>query len=222
MTSPYCLLELEYACLLGKRVIPINQRVIYNTVSQPLSDSNQQMMLRFYQFYNLPNQNIRTTQDVLDRSHALLGKIDRLDAKEIFICASTADKIIRNALLGSLSRYAKTVWTHDRDIQKGTDYQQAIKIGIENADNFIFFISQNSVTSEHCQRELAYALQYNKRVIPLLIMSIPDSEIPEGLRALQYIDFTENHRETGLDEILVILQHDHEYYEWHKCCWRGA
>jgi WD40 repeat protein len=350
LTSPYCLLELEYARWLGKRIIPINQRVIYNTNSQPLSDSNQQMMKTFYQSFDLPNQNLRTTQDVLNRSHALLGKTDWLDAKEkvsdedckaitqwarpyenhwakheqidylnklelpvfgqpidampgvvervtavlereknyvqqhtqilaealhwqrhqkttqhllvspertaaeqwllteftppdqppcqssalvceficearknaenlmtdIFICASTADQTIRNQLLESLSHYAKTVWTHDRDIQKGTDYQQAIKIGIENADNFIFFISPDSVASEHCQRELAYALQYNKRIIPLLIVSIPDSEIPEVLRGLQYLDFTEHHRETGLDEILAILQSDHEYYEWHK------
>jgi hypothetical protein len=135
---------------------------------------------------------------------------------DIFICASTADKPIRNALRGSLSRYIKTVWTHDRDIQTGTDYQQAIKTGIENADNLIFLISPDSVASEHCQRELAYALQYNKRVIPLLVASIPDSEIPDVLRGLQYIDFTENHREAGLDEILTILQSDHEYYEWHK------
>jgi hypothetical protein len=349
LTSPYCLIELEYARLLGKRVIPINQMSV-KIDSQPLSDKDQQTLVRFYQFYDLPAQNLRTTQEVLDRSRELIGKTDWLDAKEkvsdedcqrlmewarpyennwakheqidylndlklpvfgktidalpgvveritavlereknyvrqhseilaealhwqnhqkttqhllvgtertaaeqwllaeftppaqppcqpsalvceficearknaenlmtdIFICASTADKTIRNALRGALSRYAKTVWTHDRDIQKGTDYEQAIKIGIENADNFIFFISPDSVASKHCQRELAYALQYNKRIIPLLVASIPDSEIPDVLRGLQYIDFTENHRETGLNEIRAILQQDHEYYEWHK------
>jgi len=39
MTSPYCLLELEYARLLGKRVIPINQMVIFETPPQELSDA---------------------------------------------------------------------------------------------------------------------------------------------------------------------------------------
>lgn len=82
LTSPYCLVELEYARLLGKRIIPINHRSIYQTDSQPLSDSNQQMLIRFYQYYDLPDQHIRTAQDVLDRSHALLGKIDRLEGKE--------------------------------------------------------------------------------------------------------------------------------------------
>lgn len=42
----------------------------------------------------------------------------------------------------------------------------------KNADNFILFISADSVASEHCQRGLAYALQYNKRIVPLLIGSV--------------------------------------------------
>jgi hypothetical protein len=354
MTSPYCLIELEYARLLGKRIIPINQTVIYNTDSQPLSDSNQLMMERFYQFYDLPNQNLRTTQDVLERSHALLGKIDRLDAKEklsdedcfsltewakpyennwtkhetldylnqlelpvfgqpidampgvvervtavlerqkgyvqqhtsilvhalhwqrhqktnqhllvgkertaaeewlltdflppkqppcqpnvlvcdficearknaehlmtdIFICHDTQDRDIRNSVIQSLSRYAKTCWTHDRDIRKGFDYECAIEHGIENADNFFYFISPHAVASEYCQRELAHALQYNKRIVPLLIAPTPESAIPEVLRLLQYVDFTDNRcqadYDSNIDEILNILKHEQAYYKQHK------
>ncbi len=37
VTSPYCLIELEYARLLGKRIIPINQMVIFDTPKQELS-----------------------------------------------------------------------------------------------------------------------------------------------------------------------------------------
>ena len=44
LTSPYCLIELEYARLLGKRVIPINQMVIYNTPEQELSAGDQQVL----------------------------------------------------------------------------------------------------------------------------------------------------------------------------------
>ena len=82
LTSPYCLLELEYARFLGKRIIPVSQMSIYKTASQQLSEAQKQALAGFYQFYNLPDQNIQTAQDILDRSHALLGKRDRLDAKE--------------------------------------------------------------------------------------------------------------------------------------------
>ncbi len=82
MTSPYCLIELEYARLLGKRVIPINQMVIFDTPKQELSAGDKQVLLGFYKFYNQPDQKIHTTQDVLNRSHTLIGSTDWLDAKE--------------------------------------------------------------------------------------------------------------------------------------------
>ncbi len=82
LTSPFCLIELEYARLLGKRVIPVNHMVIFKTPEQALSAGDQQVMVNFYQYHNLPDQHIRTTQEVLDRSLALIGKTDWLDAKE--------------------------------------------------------------------------------------------------------------------------------------------
>ena len=71
LTSPNCLIELEYARLLGKRVIPINQMVIFNTPEKKLSESDKQVLVGFYKYHNLPDQNIQTAQDVLNRSHAL-------------------------------------------------------------------------------------------------------------------------------------------------------
>ncbi|HDN27968.1 MAG TPA: TIR domain-containing protein, partial [Thioploca sp.] len=139
---------------------------------------------------------------------------------DIFICYGVQDKDIRDKVIQSLSRYAKTTWTHDRDIQKGADYGRAIEVGIENADNFFFFISPDSVTSEYCQRELEYALQYNKRIVPLLIAPTPASDVPEVLRDLQYVDFTDNTCQADydgdIDDILNILRHDQAYYEQHK------
>ncbi len=354
MTSPYCLIELEYARLLGKRVIPINQMVIFNTPEQALSAGDQQVLVGFYQFYNQPDQAIRTTQEVLDRSLALIGKTDWLDAKEklsddditnlaqwaqqyennwakhedieyleshdlpvfgetidalesvverltavlsrqtdyvhthteilgnalhwqnnqkatqhllvgkeriaaeewllteflggkqppcqptalvceyicearknaenlmtdIFICYDVQDKEIRDSVILSLSRYAKTTWRHDQDIQKGADYQRAIEVGIENAYNFFYFVGPHSVASEYCRRELDHALQYNKRVVPLLIAPTPADDFPEALRGLQYVDFTDNtcqaDYDSDIDDILNILRHDREYYEQHK------
>ena len=300
LTSPYCLIELEYARLLGKRVISINQMVIFETSAQTLSAEDKQELVKFYHLYNLPNQNIHTTQEVLKRSLALIGRTDWLDGQEqlsdedcqnlfqwaqsyenywakhdeveylktfefpvcgqniatldsvveriitvlerqsdyvhqhtevlaqallwqenqkatryllvskerqaaeewlltqflpphqppcqptplaceflcesrknaenlmtdIFICYEFQDRVIRDQVVQSLSRYAITTWTHDRDIQTGGVYERAIEQGIENADNFFYFISPHSVISEYCQQELAHALQYHKRIIP--------------------------------------------------------
>ncbi|RKZ75140.1 MAG: type IV secretion protein Rhs, partial [Candidatus Parabeggiatoa sp. nov. 1] len=139
---------------------------------------------------------------------------------DIFICYDAQDKAIRNQVVQSLSRYAKTCWTYESDIQTGADYERAIEQGIENADNLFYFISPHAVASEYCRRELAHALQYNKRVVPLLIAPTPASAFPEALQGLQYVDFTNNtcqaDYDSNIDDILNILRRDHDYFELHK------
>ena len=92
MTSPYCLIELEYARILGKRVIPINQMVIFNTESQELSDGDKKVLVQFYKANNIElKKDIQTTQDVLDRSIAVVGRTDWLAAEEPLSDKNSAD-----------------------------------------------------------------------------------------------------------------------------------
>ncbi len=354
MTSPYCLIEIEYARWLGKRIIPVNQMVIFNTEAQPLSEGDQAVLTGFYEQHQMPDQHIRTTSDVLHRTLQLLGRTDWLYAREtltetdindlfvwqaeyenywhkheridylqtfefpqfgisvddmdsvvenlirliekqkeyvhqhtqilakalawqqnqastnflpvgkerktmeywlltefippkqppclpnelqcnficdarknaenrmtdVFICYDSEDKSIRDMVIRSLSRYIITTWTHDHDIQKGNDFAQSIDEGIEQASNFFFFISPNSVQSEYCLKELAHALKYNKRIVPLLIYPTASEQIPDALRHLQYVDFTDNKKQDDyhhdIDDILNILRDDKNYFEEHK------
>lgn len=354
LTSPYCLIEIEYARLLGKRVIPVNQMVIFDTEEIPLSAGDQAVMTNFYNFHNVPDQNIKTTADVLKRTHELLGRTDWVYAREemteqdisdlfnwqaeyenfwhkhddldylksfdfprfgksvddfdsvvesvirliekqkdyvylhskilsqalhwnanqrstnylpvgkerqamerwlltefippkqppcipthlqcdficdarknaenrqtdVFICYDAKDKVIRDMVIHSVSRFIITTWTHDKDIQKGATFERAIEEGIEQASNFFFFISPNSVKSDYCLKELAHAQKFNKRIIPLLVAPTEEKEIPEILKSLQYVDFTDNKVQTDYDEdiddILNILRNEESYFEEHK------
>jgi len=139
---------------------------------------------------------------------------------DVFICYDTTDKVIRNMVIHSMSRFIITTWTHDKDIQKGTTFEQAIEEGIEQASNFFFFISPYSVKSEYCLKELAHAQKFNKRIIPLLVIPTEETEIPEILKGLQYIDFTDNKEQADydkdIDDILNILREEENYFEEHK------
>lgn len=67
---------------------------------------------------------------------------------DIFICYDVHhDKAIRDQVIQSFSRYAKTTWRHNCDIQTGDNYERAIEQGIENADNFFYFVSPHSIQS---------------------------------------------------------------------------
>ncbi len=354
MTSPYCLIELEYARILGKRVIPINQMSVSQIEATPLPEKRIQLLSDFYRFHGIPDQGVRTTQDVLTRFHALIGKTDWLDGKlnlsepdckamadwagpyennwhlhddpeyledlniplfgtcvddmalviervmavaerqknyvhkhtellfhalqweknqraveyllvgkdrlqaedwlltefipprqppclpsdlhgeficesrknsenmmtDVFICCHKADRENRDRILRSLSRYAITAWTRDRDIRKGEDPGKASEEAIAYADNFFFLISPESVVSENCQKALAIAETYHKRVIPILIARTPKADIPDQLRHLESIDFVNNKDQLDfnrdIDAILHILNHDRVYFREHK------
>ncbi|MBX2841781.1 MAG: TIR domain-containing protein [Flammeovirgaceae bacterium] len=134
-----------------------------------------------------------------------------------FICYATEDIDRRDEINKELLRHGFTTWTHQNDIQKGVDYDQAIEEGIERADNLLFFLSPNSVNSEYCLRELEHAQKYNKRIFPLLISPTLEKDLPDVVKKLQYIDFTENASFYDATNALIgQLNKDKRYYEKHK------
>ncbi|NEZ66370.1 TIR domain-containing protein [Leptolyngbyaceae cyanobacterium CCMR0082] len=120
----------------------------------------------------------------------------------------------------SLTQRAFTVWTSRTDIVTGEDFLSAIHRGIEQADNLIYMISPEAMVSKYCQDELNYALSLHKRIIPILACPTDIAQIPEVIRAIQYIDLTDNVREEDylLDEsqLLQVLKHEATYHEEHK------
>jgi|GEM_PF-1177914 len=350
LCSPHCLIELEYARLLGKRVIPIDHNVVFNTDKGALSEEIQQKLANFYQSHNIEDPKITTSQQLLERSLAQVGQTNWLPAKEnisnqecdslgkwaqgyethwhqhddltylndvklpqfghivdeldkvivlikgvierhkdyvqqhtlflyhalvwkknqsighyllvgkeqkeatswlktdfvegeqtpcipnelvcdficesrknsenrmtdCFICYDHYDKAKSQKVTTILSRYAITTWRHDRDIQKGKIYAQVINEGIESANSILFFLSPHSIESSDCRDELSYALQHNKKIIPLLITTTSLDSLPPELSTLQYIDFTKQNNDQAIADILRILQQDEGYFTHHR------
>ncbi|WP_291728139.1 toll/interleukin-1 receptor domain-containing protein [Bernardetia sp.] len=151
---------------------------------------------------------------------------------DVFIASAEEENpentITRELVIYTLSLYGYTSWTHVTDLSSGVDFHKAIRKGVEGADNLIFLITRKSLESEYCMDELEYAISLQKRVIPLRLEKIDESEFPEVLKDLQYIDFTDNREDISLsknektdfekdiDELLEILDKDKEYIQRHK------
>jgi WD40 repeat protein len=60
------------------------------------------------------------------------------------------------------------IWFDQNDIPLGVDFQTQIDDGIATSHNFLFIIAPHSVNSPYCAKEIALALRYQKRIIPLL------------------------------------------------------
>jgi WD40 repeat protein len=139
---------------------------------------------------------------------------------QVFLSHAEQDKAVTEKIRRMLIRHGFTVWTNRTDIKTGTEFQEVINRGIEEADNLVYLISPNSLKSQYCQQELAYASKLNKHIIPLLIEPTDLADIPPEQRSLQFIDFTEHKDEnkyrTVADKLLNVLKEEAWYYELHK------
>ena len=139
---------------------------------------------------------------------------------QVFISYAGEDRETMQKIRNSLRRESITVWTDKTDLKTGEVFDESIERGIEEADNVVYLLSPDSITSTYCQQELEIALSLNKRIIPLLVRKTDRNQEPENLRSLHYIDLTDNVREEDylLDEseLLKILLTDAAYYNEHK------
>ena len=82
---------------------------------------------------------------------------------EAFISYSRKDKAFVKKLHEAFSQENRDIWVDWEDIPLTADWRQEIYQGIDEANNFIFVISPDSVVSQVCSEELERAIKDNKR-----------------------------------------------------------
>jgi len=110
---------------------------------------------------------------------------------DTFISYTNDNIKTKEKIYKALIRKGIIVWLHSKDIDKGEDFEQEVKKGIEQTDNFVYIISNEAVNSIYCKAELDYAVSLNKSIIPILIEKIDINALPETVKRLQFIDFSE-------------------------------
>ena len=139
---------------------------------------------------------------------------------QVFLSHAEEDSNFTQTISQNLMLEGFTIWTNHTDISSGEKFQDAIKRGIEEADNVVYVMSNNSLKSPYCQQELAHALTYYKRIIPLLIEPIEMDSVPEQIRSLQFINLINYQQQfiyqKGVGELIKILHQEATYYEQHK------
>jgi hypothetical protein len=139
---------------------------------------------------------------------------------DVFISHAQADKDLRNQIVRTLAQYNITSWSPQTDVKTGQDWDKTVEEGIEQADNFVFFITPYTVKNIFFLRCLAHANYYQKRIIPLLAQPTPFTDVPTEISKLTYIDITDNQNtddlRDDLDRLLGEINKDAIYYYQHK------
>jgi TIR domain len=108
---------------------------------------------------------------------------------DVFISYSRKDTDFVRRLHDALSKLNRNTWVDWEDIPLTAEWLKEIYAGIDSADNFVFVISPESVSSVTCQKEISHAATNKKRLIPIFYRYIPDKEIPEALAEINFIFF---------------------------------
>jgi len=124
--------------------------------------------------------------------------------KRVFICHSSLDKDFVFKLSKDLVESGLEVWLDSWEMLPGDSLYHRIADGIENASWFIVVLSDHSVASKWCQKELELALHREFKdgdvfVIPVLIS---DCELPPFLKAKLYADMRPESYDSGLESLL--------------------
>lgn len=108
---------------------------------------------------------------------------------KVFLSYSRKDSAFAQELLAALELLGFDAYLDKEDIAPGEPWEERLGNLIRLADTVVFIISPNSVASQHCNWEVDETARAGKRLVPIILAQVPDSNVPERLRKLNYVYF---------------------------------
>lgn len=93
----------------------------------------------------------------------------------IFVSYSHKDRKFIEKAITSLQKNGYRVW-FDEGIEVGTEWPQSIATRIKDCSIFLAFISNNSLASQNCTREINYAIKHRKEPVAIYMEDVYLSE----------------------------------------------
>jgi hypothetical protein len=97
---------------------------------------------------------------------------------EIFISYSRKDRPFVQELCEILAARERETWVDLKGIPPTAEWWREIAEAITAAERFVLVVSPDSIASEVCGRELAFAVEQHKRLIPILRRYVDPRELP--------------------------------------------
>ncbi|WP_219904333.1 tetratricopeptide repeat protein [Stenomitos frigidus] len=139
---------------------------------------------------------------------------DRVD-HDVFISYSRRDSEFARHLLTRLKGENRDAWVDWQAIEAAEDFWQAIEVGIEAANTFVFILSPDSVTSKYCNQEIDHAIKHNKRLIPVVCRDVDVTAIHTALRPLNWIFLRETDDDAAFAQLVRAIDTDLPYVRMH-------
>jgi|TARA_B100000315_G_scaffold260853_1_gene326379 serine/threonine-protein kinase len=99
------------------------------------------------------------------------------DEPYIFVSYAHEDSEVVFPEIQWLKEQGFNIW-YDEGINPGSEWRRELAESIEQSSLFLYFVSPTSASSEHCEREVNYAIDQKK---PLLVAHLEETTLPSGL-----------------------------------------
>ena len=132
---------------------------------------------------------------------------------QIFISYSRGDKLFVETLTAGIKGLGYKVWIDTKDILPSTEWLQMILDAIDQSSVFLIIISEKSIASEMCLKEIKQAADLGKKIIPLVIGDASKIAMPETLKKIQWV--TWNKGDSFSDNLNLLNSAIKADLDWH-------
>src|SRR5215469_4627428 len=136
---------------------------------------------------------------------------------KVFISYSRRDSaVFADELMAGLEYGGFAPFLDRHDIAAGEDWEARLGGLIAQSDTVVFVVSPEAVKSDRCTWEVDRTIELSKRLLPVIFKSVPDHDIPEKLRRLQFVRFdTDRGITRPLAELAEALRQDLDWIREH-------
>lgn len=128
-----------------------------------------------------------------------------------FISYARADGEFVLRLATELRDKGVNLWLDQLDIKVGHVWDRAVEEALEGCETFLIVLSPAAISSKNVMDELSFALEEDKKIVPLLHQ---DCKVPFRVRRLQRADFTLSY-DNGMKLLLEVLDVEEVIIEVH-------
>jgi Leucine-rich repeat (LRR) protein len=129
------------------------------------------------------------------------------DMNFLFISYARKDEQFAHRLNADLQSYGVQTWIDELGIRAGEDWPDRIALSIEKAGAILVILTPDAVKSKWVKRELSFADQKDKKVLPLLYKPC---DLPASFNLqfgrIQRIDFTGGNYQASLRKLLKSIK----------------
>src|SRR5665811_1011413 len=149
------------------------------------------------------------------RSCRRTGHKEAIMTRDVFICHSSKDRTIANAICSKLEQNRIRCWIAPRDVLPGRDYAAAIIEAISEATLTMLVFSDNSNKSLHVHREIERTVGHGIPILPLRVDDVvPSSSLEYFISNAHWLDAITPPMEQHLDHVVgtvrLLLDRAHE------------